>query len=116
MRLYQKERQRGQATEVSVETAMRAILIAPNFLYRFTESERSARPYMLEGREIVVSGQVQLDGEFYGLRTPLGVPIVVTPNGWSQVVPLQLWAEEADLLQTVAMQLNRRLKEDLDRG
>lgn len=71
---------------------------------------------LLEGREIVVSGQVQLDGEFYGLRTPLGVPIVVTPNGWSQVVPLQLWAEEADLLQTVAIQLNRRLKEDLKRG
>jgi len=71
---------------------------------------------LLEGREIVVSGQVQLDGEFYGLRTPLGVPIVVTPNGWSQVVPLQLWAEEADLLQTIATQLNRRLKEDLNRG
>ncbi len=71
---------------------------------------------LLEGREMVVSGQVQLDGEFYGLRTPLGVPIVVTPNGWSQVVPLQLWAEEADLLQTVATQINRRLQEDLSRG
>lgn len=71
---------------------------------------------LLEGREMVVSGQVQLDGEFYGLRTPLGVPIVVTPNGWTQVVPLQLWAEEADLLQTVAAQLNQRLKEDLQHG
>ena len=71
---------------------------------------------LLEGREIVVSGQVQLDGEFYGLRTPLGVPIVVTPFGWTQVVPLQLWAEEADLLQTVAAQLNQRLKEDLQHG
>lgn len=71
---------------------------------------------LLEGREMVVSGQVQLDGEFYGLRTPLGVPIVVTPFGWTQVVPLQLWAEEADLLQTVAAQLNQRLKEDLQHG
>ncbi len=71
---------------------------------------------LLEGREMVVSGQVQLDGEFYGLRTPLGVPIVVTPFGWTQVVPLQLWAEEADLLQTAAAQLNQRLKEDLQHG
>ena len=71
---------------------------------------------LLEGREVVVSGQVQLDGEFYGLRTPLGVPIVVTPNGWTQVVSLQLWAEEADLLQAVANQLNQRLKEELAHG
>ncbi len=68
---------------------------------------------LLEGREMVVSGQVQLDGEFYGLRSPFGVPIVVTPFGWTQVVPLQLWAEEADLLQKMATQLNLRLKEDL---
>ena len=71
---------------------------------------------LLEGREVVVSGQVQLDGEFYGLRTPFGVPIVVTPFGWTQVVPLQLWAEEADLLDKMATQLNQRLKEDLTRG
>ncbi|HIK45774.1 MAG TPA: malate dehydrogenase [Leptolyngbyaceae cyanobacterium M65_K2018_010] len=70
---------------------------------------------LLEGREIVVSGQVQLDGEFYGLRTPFGVPIVVTPKGWTQVVPLQLWAEEADLVQEMAAQINR-LQEALQRG
>ncbi|WP_121967764.1 malate dehydrogenase [Leptolyngbya sp. BC1307] len=71
---------------------------------------------LLEGREMVVSGQVQLDGEFYGIRSPFGVPIVVTPFGWTQVVPLQLWAEEADLLQKMADQLNSRLKEDLHSG
>ena len=71
---------------------------------------------LLEGREMVVSGQVQLDGEFYGLHTPLGVPIVVTPYGWTQVVPIQLWAEEAELLHKVADQLNQRLKEDLQHG
>ena len=71
---------------------------------------------LLEGREVVVSGQVQLDGEFYGLRTPFGVPIVVTPFGWTQVVPLQLWAEEAELLDKMATQLNQRLQEDLTHG
>lgn len=68
---------------------------------------------LLDGREIVVSGQVQLQGEFYDIHTPLGVPIVVTPFGWTQVVPLQLWEEEAQLLQRMAAQMSQRLKEDL---
>ncbi|MDX2212177.1 MAG: hypothetical protein SFY66_02695 [Oculatellaceae cyanobacterium bins.114] len=67
---------------------------------------------LLDGKEIVVSGQVQLEGEFYGIHTPIGVPIVVTPFGWTQVVPLQLWEEEAQLLKRLAEQLKRRLKED----
>jgi malate dehydrogenase len=71
---------------------------------------------LLQGREIVVSGQVQLAGEFYDIHTPLGVPIVVTPSGWSRVVSLQLWAEEAEMLQQTADVLARRLKEDLARG
>ena len=71
---------------------------------------------LLQGREIVISGQVQLSGEFYDIHTPLGVPIVVTPSGWSRVVNVQLWAEEAEMLQQTADILNRRLKEDLARG
>ena len=71
---------------------------------------------LLQGREIVVSGQVQLAGEFYDIRTPFGAPIVVTPSGWSRVVSLQLWAEEVELLQQSADDLNQRLKEDLARG
>ncbi|MEO1148493.1 MAG: lactate dehydrogenase [Cyanobacteria bacterium J06638_22] len=71
---------------------------------------------LLEGREVVVSGQVQLDGEFYGIRTPMGVPIVVTPFGWTQVVSLQLWEEEARLLQRIANGLQQRIQEDLQRG
>lgn len=68
---------------------------------------------LLDGREVVVSGQVQLQGEFYGIHTPMGVPIVVTPFGWTQVVPLQLWAEEVRLLQRIATRMSKRLEEDL---
>ena len=68
---------------------------------------------LMQGREIVVSGQVQLAGEFYDIRTPLGVPIVVGQSGWSRVVSIQLWAEEAEMLQQVAEKLDRRLKADL---
>lgn len=71
---------------------------------------------LLQGREIVISGQVQLAGEFYDIHTPIGVPIVVTPSGWSRVVNLQLWAEEAEMLQQTADALNKRLKEDLAHG
>ncbi len=71
---------------------------------------------LLQGREMVISGQVKLEGEFYDIRTPLGVPIVVTPSGWSRVVNLQLWAEEAEMLQHIADSLERRLKEDLASG
>jgi malate dehydrogenase len=53
---------------------------------------------LLEGREVVVAGQVQLDGEFHGLRGPVGVPIVVTPRGWTRVVELPMWSEEVELL------------------
>lgn len=71
---------------------------------------------LLQGREIVVSGQVQLKGEFYGIHTAFGVPIEVTPFGWSRVVPLDLWPEEAASLQQSADRVNQRLKEDLARG
>ena len=64
----------------------------------------------------MVSGQVKLEGEFYDIQTPLGVPIVVTPSGWQRVVNLQLWAEEAEMLQQTAARLERRLKEDLAYG
>ncbi|NJO21535.1 MAG: malate dehydrogenase [Spirulinaceae cyanobacterium RM2_2_10] len=64
---------------------------------------------LLEGRETVIAGQVQLNGEFYGLHAPLGVPIVVTPAGWTQVMPLQLWAEEVQLLELAAERILAQL-------
>lgn len=66
---------------------------------------------LLDGREVVVSGQVRLDGEFYGIHTPIGVPIVVSTQGWTQVVPIQLWADEAQLLLQMADRLSSKIKE-----
>ena len=53
---------------------------------------------ILTGHEVVVAGQVQLDGEVYGLHGPLGMPVVISPQGWTQVVDIQLWKEEVELL------------------
>jgi malate dehydrogenase len=66
---------------------------------------------LLDGREIVVSGQVRLEGEFYDIHTSLGVPIVVSTQGWTQVVPLQLWADEAQLLLQIADNVGSKIKE-----
>ena len=64
---------------------------------------------ILTGNEVVVAGQVRLDGEVYGLRGPLGVPVVITPHGWTQVVPLQLWREEVELLSRSSRSTNEKI-------
>lgn len=66
---------------------------------------------LLDGREIVVSGQVRLDGEFYNIHTAIGVPIMVSTQGWTQVVPLHLWPDEAQLLLQSADSLSSKIKE-----
>ncbi len=66
---------------------------------------------LLDGREVVVSGQVRLDGEFYDIHTSIGVPIVVSTQGWTQVVPIQLWDDEAQLLLQTADALSSKIEE-----
>ena len=66
---------------------------------------------LLDGREAVISGQVQLSGEFYGIQTPFGVPIIVTPFGWTQVVSIQLWEEEVRMLKQMADRIGQLLRE-----
>ena len=65
---------------------------------------------ILSGREVVVTGQVQLDGEVYGLRGPLGVPVVITPQGWTQAVSPPLWDEEIRLLKQSSAQINKKVR------
>ncbi len=71
---------------------------------------------LLDGREIVVSGQVRLEGEFYDIHTSIGVPIVVSAQGWTQVVQLQLWVDEAQLLLQIAQSLGSKIKEWMQYG
>lgn len=55
VKLYRAERDRGQGFEPAVRTAMSAILVSPNFLFRFVSrppsAEASAR-YTLDGYEL----------------------------------------------------------------
>lgn len=62
---------------------------------------------VLDGREIVVAGQVALDGQITLAGSPvrgvLGVPVVLGPDGWTRVLLDDLAPdEEARLARTVA--------------
>jgi len=66
---------------------------------------------LVEGRAVVVCGQVRLDGDLYDLHVPVGVPVVIDARGWTQVVPLELWADEAQLLARAAEGLRERIRD-----
>lgn len=61
---------------------------------------------VLDGREIVVAGQVLLDGEVAlrgeRVRGVLGVPVVLGPDGWTRVLLDDLPADEAERLAQAA--------------
>ena len=65
---------------------------------------------ILAGHEVVIAGQVRLDGEAYDVHGPLGVPVVITPQGWTQVVPVQLCEEEVKLLRRTAREINEKIE------
>ncbi|MGO1293846.1 MAG: lactate/malate family dehydrogenase, partial [Cellulosimicrobium funkei] len=71
---------------------------------------------ILDGREIVVAGQVALDGELDGRLAPadgvpsrgvLGVPVVLGPGGWTRVLLDELPDDEARRLVQAAEGIDR---------
>ncbi|MCB2156446.1 lactate dehydrogenase [bacterium] len=71
---------------------------------------RSAYEFLqtiVEGREQVLAGQMMLDGEFYGLRGPCGVPLIMG-HGIRQVVQIPLWEEEVALLRRANREINAK--------
>ncbi len=68
---------------------------------------------VLDGRDIVVAGQVLLDGEIElggkPWRGVLGVPVAVGPEGWTRVMLDELAADEARALWEVAQDINETL-------
>ncbi|MDN4490068.1 lactate dehydrogenase [Demequina sp. SYSU T00068] len=68
---------------------------------------------ILDGRDIVVAGQVLLDGEIElgGMpwRGVLGVPVAVGPDGWTRVMLDDLAADERRMLWEVGQAINESL-------
>ena len=64
---------------------------------------------LLDGREVLVAGQAMLEGDFYGMHGPLGVPVVAGTNGISRVVEIPLTDQEHSRLTAIS----RRLQEQV---
>lgn len=60
-------------------------------------------------RESVVGAQVRLEGEVFGLSTPIGVPVLVDSGGWSRVVCPPLSEEEDRRLAVAAEAIRANL-------
>ena len=64
---------------------------------------------LLDGSEVLVAGQAMLEGDFYGLHGPLGVPVVAGANGISRVVEIPLTDREHARMAAIS----RRLQEQV---
>ncbi|NHC14868.1 lactate/malate family dehydrogenase [Motilibacter deserti] len=64
---------------------------------------------VLDGRDIVVAGQVRLDGE-HKLSTVVGVPVVLTPSGWTKVILDELAEDEEARLTEAAERIDEGLR------
>lgn len=75
---------------------------------------------LMDGREIVVAGQVLLDGEVELGGTPvqgvLGVPVVLGPEGWSRAALPALTPDEEDLLRVTSRHIDAVCSRYLEEG
>jgi malate dehydrogenase len=64
---------------------------------------------LCSARESVVGALVRLEGEVYGISTPIGVPVLVDGGGWSRVLCPPLSEEEAARLAVAAEAIQANL-------
>ena len=63
------------------------------------------------GHDAFISGQIKLEGEFYGMYGTLGVPFVVGNSGVEKVLEIPLEREENQLLMQNAKIINQKIAE-----
>lgn len=66
---------------------------------------------IMEGREVLVAGQVALQGECFDLNTVMGMPIIVGQQGWTQIVKPEMSDSDFAYLKQVASEIGKRIKE-----
>ena len=62
------------------------------------------------GRDSVVAAQVQLRGEFEGVHTSIGVPIIVNTKGWESAYPLAMTDGERQLFLAAAVRVQEKIQ------
>ena len=66
---------------------------------------------IMEGREVLVAGQVSLRGECFELDTVMGMPIIVGQQGWLQIVKPNMSDKDFIYLKQVATEIASRIAE-----
>jgi malate dehydrogenase len=65
---------------------------------------------ILLDKKDLVSCQIHLQGEFYGLNGIFGAPLILGRKGVEEIRELELWPEERELLNHACQNINERLK------
>ncbi len=65
---------------------------------------------ILLDKKDLVSCQIHLQGEFYGLKGIFGTPLVLGRKGVEEIREIELWPEERELLNNACNTINNRLK------
>jgi malate dehydrogenase len=65
---------------------------------------------IIDDRKELVSCQINLQGEFYGLKGIFGTPLLLGKKGVEEVIEVELWPEEKDRLEDACRNSNERLK------
>lgn len=66
---------------------------------------------IIEGREVLVAGQVSLRGECFDMDTVMGMPIIVGQRGWLQIVKPDMNDRDFNYLRQVATGISHRIAE-----
>jgi malate dehydrogenase len=61
-------------------------------------------------RKDLLTCQVDLQGEFYGLKGIFGTPLILGRKGIEEIREIDLWPEEKELLKGACENINKRLK------
>ena len=65
---------------------------------------------IIDDRKELVSCQINLQGEFYGLKGIFGTPLLLGKKGVEEVIEVDLWPQERDRLEDACRNSNERLK------
>ena len=68
---------------------------------------------LLRGEHFFGSLQVRLDGEYHGVDTVFGVPVVLGTGGVAQIVDVPLWEVEKAMIPVASQRIKERIKEIL---
>lgn len=68
---------------------------------------------LTSGHDTFISGQMSIEGEFYGIHSTIGVPLIIGNQGVEEIVEISLTEEEKKLLVQNAHNISQKLNKFL---